>query len=149
MAVEVANGAFTCTPEDVVAQINDVVSQDEDGVLLPIGEYTESGKAISAKGSLAALSLTMEEDSERNLIEARLFWTTKTNDYNVIVSAGAYCSALLNMLSPSNAEAVYNGVYEIYSTGTGSADFSVDSVYTEFMAMDGNNYLTISAQPIG
>lgn len=146
--ITVVDQAFTCTPDDLVQLINDMATNDEDGVILQLGgEYTESGDPISAEDTLGALSLTLTANEAGNLVGAKVYWDSSTNDRTLITSAGAYCGLLLSTLSPSNAEAVYQDISDILSEGMGKVDFSDNGVDVSFMSMRDLNYLTITVAP--
>ncbi len=142
--ISVKDGAFTCTPSDIVSEINNMAESDPDGMLLKLGEYTESGEAIYAD-DLGRLQVTMEANDAGNLTKLRLYWDSSTNDANVITSAGAYCGLLFDMLSPGNSDAIYSNVSQIISSGSGEADFENAGVMVSFQSLRNLNWLDIEA----
>ena len=143
--ISVENGAFTCTPEDIVNEINNMVESDTDGVLLGLGEYPGSGESMHPD-DLGRLQLTMEANEAGNLTSVRLYWDSGTNNENVITSAGAYCSILFDLLSHDNSEEVYGSISQIISRGSGTVDFENNGVLVSFLSGRGLNYLDIDAQ---
>lgn len=143
--ISVEDGAFTCAPEDIVNEINNMVKSDTDGVLLGLGEYPGSGESMHPD-DLGRLQLTMEANEAGNLTSVRLFWDSGTNNENVITSAGAYCSILFDLLSHDNSEAIYSSISQIISTGSGSVDFENNGVLVSFLSGRGLNYLDIEVQ---
>lgn len=143
--ISVENGAFTCTPEDIVNEINNMVESDTDGILLGLGEYPGSGESMYPD-DLGRLQLTMEANEAGNLTSVRLYWDSSTNNENVITSAGAYCSILFDLLSHDNSEAIYSSISEIISEGSGTVDFENNGVLVSFLSGRGLNYLDIDAQ---
>lgn len=142
--VVVENGAFTCLPTDIVEAINDMVESDESGILLGLSDYEESGKAISSD-NLGRLLVTLEENNNGNLTSVRVYWDSNSNNENVITTAGAYCSLLFEMLSPENADDIYDGVSGVISRGSGEVKYTSNGVVVAFQSLQGRNWLDIDA----
>lgn len=142
--ISVQNGAFTCTPSDIVNEINSMVEADSDGILLSLGEYKESGESISAD-ELGRLQLTMEENTSGNLKKLNLYWSAKSHNANVVASSGAYCATIFGLLSPENAEATYDSISQIVSAGAGQVEFDHNGVLISFLSSNGLNWLEIEA----
>lgn len=142
--ISVENGAFTCLPTDIVNSINDMVESDESGILLGLGDYEESGKAISSD-NLGRLLVTLEENNSGNLTSVRVYWDSNSNNENVITTAGAYCGLLFDMLSPENADDIHDGVSGVISSGSGEVEYTSNSVMVAFESLQGKNWLDIDA----
>lgn len=140
--ISIENGAFTCTPSFIVDQINLMVESSQNGVLLSLGEYTESGESIYAD-DLGRLQVTMEADADGNLTNVRMYWDSGSNNENVITSAGAYSGVLLGILNPDNADSISSSISEIISRGYGTVDFDENGVAVSFTSGDGLNWLEI------
>ncbi len=140
--ISVENGAFTCTPTDIVNEINHMVESDTDGVLLGLGEYKESGSSMYAD-DLGRLQVEMEANDTGNLTSVRIYWDSRSNNESVITSAGAYCGILFQLLSPGNAETISSEVSKIISRGIGDVEYENDNVSVSFLSNGGLNWLEI------
>ena len=76
----VIDGAFFCTPQELVDIINDAAANDESGLALQLSNYTAPGASIYLANGSSSVILTLEESDAGMLDDVRLYWSIGAND---------------------------------------------------------------------
>lgn len=139
----VIDGAFFCTPQELVDVINNAATNDESGLALQLSNYTAPGASIYLANGSSSVILTLEESDAGMLDDVRLYWSIGANDLNEQYSVGLYCGTIIGLLAPDHAEQVSDSFNEIFSTGYGSVEFDFDEIHVAYMAIDGKNWLDV------
>jgi|GEM_PF-5712310 len=113
--VSVDNGAFTCTPQELIDSINATVKAANNDELYAIGDFAGDGEELQISGT--ALTLTLDQNGDGNLQHVKLYWYSGDGSGNVLASAGYYMQAILNQLTPSDATDIGNSIQSAFTSG--------------------------------
>jgi len=69
-AITVADGAFSCTPQELIDGLNQAVEQADSSVIYSVGAYPGSGNELQINKTY--LTLTLNETSAGNLSKIHL-----------------------------------------------------------------------------
>lgn len=142
-SISVADGAFSCTPQELIDGLNQAVEQADSSVIYSVGTYPGSGDELQINKTY--LTLTLNENSAGKLTKIHLYWYSGDNNENVITSAGCYCGYMFSQLVPGSSKDISNSISQIVSAGEGSTDQTVGNVKITFAATStGANRLDIT-----
>lgn len=142
-SISVTNGAFSCTPQELIDGLNQAVDQADSSVIYSVGAYPGSGEELQVAST--SLTLTLNETSNGNLSKIHLYWYSGDNNENVITSAGCYSGYMFNQLAPNSAKDLSDSIGQIVSAGEGSTEQTVGNVKITFAATStGANRLDIT-----
>lgn len=141
-AITVSDGAFSCTPQELLVGLNQAVEQAESSVIYSVGEYPGNGEELQI--NKAYLTLTLNEASAGNLSKIHLYWFSGDNNENVITSAGCYAGYMFGQFAPDSSKELSSSIGQIVSNGEGSVEHTVGDVKITFEATSsGANRLDI------
>jgi hypothetical protein len=141
--ITVADGVFSCTPQELIDGLNEAVKQADSNVIYSVGAYPGSGEELQIAST--SLTLTLNETSDGNLSKIHLYWYSGDNNENVITSAGCYAGYMFSQLAPDSSKDLSASIGQIVSDGEGTTEQTVGNVKITFAATStGANRLDIT-----
>ena len=140
----IENGAFTCTPQEIIDDINAHVEQAGTDEYYSCDPFVSSGESILTSDEWSRVILEFETDQDSNITYCQLYWSSAFPIDNAVATAGLYSTVLLNTLSPDNSDDILDRITEIVVSGHGTAQYDENGVTVEFTNSSFKNWLEIS-----
>lgn len=141
--VDVEDGAFTCTPQELIDSINSAVKNADDDEIYTVGDYPGSGKELQI--SSTSLTLTLYQNGDGKLQSTQLYWYSGYNDVNVVTSAGCYLQVILNQLTPADAKDIGDSIENVFTSGGGKIERTSGKVKVNYETFgNGGNKMGVS-----
>ena len=127
---KVKNGAFDCSPQELIDQINAVTNASDE--FPQIGEWTGSNDEIEIKGS--DLTMYLIEENEK-LCSVIVYWKATNSNSTIITKAGILTGMLSTMLLP-DPDSIHEKISSAISAGSDRFDATQGNISIHFDTSD-------------